>query len=109
MQARHDPSSVNYAHLEGLIAETRRRVATAIRRAQRPPTSAECGHRGPTRFPVLAASGSGRRPGRCGGCGTRAHPNRAYDEAVTATPDFIERELLVTRGWDPVYRKRPRH
>ena len=26
---------------------------------------------------------------------------RAHDEAVTATLDFIERELLETRGWDP--------
>ena len=33
---------------------------------------------------------------------------RAHDEAVTATLDFIERELLETRGWDPVTRKRPR-
>ncbi|MCY4608189.1 MAG: relaxase domain-containing protein, partial [bacterium] len=33
---------------------------------------------------------------------------RAHDEAVTATLDFIERELLQTRGWDPATRKRPR-
>ncbi len=33
---------------------------------------------------------------------------RAHDEAVTATLDFIERELLETRGWDPATRKRPR-
>ena len=33
---------------------------------------------------------------------------RAHDEAVTATLDFIERELLETRGWDPVTRRRPR-
>ena len=33
---------------------------------------------------------------------------RAHDEAVTATLDFIERELLETRGWDPATGKRPR-
>ncbi|MDE0417755.1 MAG: relaxase domain-containing protein [bacterium] len=33
---------------------------------------------------------------------------RAHDEAVTATLDFIESELLETRGWDPVTRRRPR-
>ncbi len=33
---------------------------------------------------------------------------RAHDEAVTATLDFIESELLETRGWDPATRKRPR-
>ncbi len=33
---------------------------------------------------------------------------RAHDEAVTATLDFIENELLETRGWDPATRKRPR-
>ena len=33
---------------------------------------------------------------------------RAHDEAVTATLDFIERELLQTRGWDPATRRRPR-
>ena len=33
---------------------------------------------------------------------------RAHDKAVTATLDFIERELLETRGWDPATRKRPR-
>ncbi|MCY4608619.1 MAG: relaxase domain-containing protein, partial [bacterium] len=33
---------------------------------------------------------------------------RAHDEAVTSTLDFIERELLETRGWDPATRKRPR-
>ncbi len=33
---------------------------------------------------------------------------RAHDEAVTSTLDFIERELLQTRGWDPASRKRPR-
>ena len=33
---------------------------------------------------------------------------RAHDEAVTATLDFIERELLETRGWDPATRRRPR-
>ena len=33
---------------------------------------------------------------------------RAHDEAVTSTLDFIERELLETRGWDPTTRKRPR-
>ncbi len=33
---------------------------------------------------------------------------RAHDEAVKATLDFIEDELLQTRGWDPATRKRPR-
>ncbi|MDE0047716.1 MAG: relaxase domain-containing protein, partial [bacterium] len=33
---------------------------------------------------------------------------RAHDEAVTATLDFIENELLETRGWDPATRRRPR-
>ncbi len=33
---------------------------------------------------------------------------RAHDEAVTATLDFIESELLETRGWDPATRRRPR-
>ena len=33
---------------------------------------------------------------------------RAHDETVTATLDFIESELLETRGWDPATRKRPR-
>ncbi len=33
---------------------------------------------------------------------------RAHDEAVKATLDFIENELLETRGWDPATRKRPR-
>ena len=33
---------------------------------------------------------------------------RAHDEAVTSTLDFIESELLETRGWDPATRKRPR-
>ena len=33
---------------------------------------------------------------------------RAHDEAVKATLDFIENELLETRGWDPISRKRPR-
>ena len=34
---------------------------------------------------------------------------RAHDEAVTATLDFIENELLETRGWDPATRRRPPH
>ncbi|MDE0419151.1 MAG: relaxase domain-containing protein, partial [bacterium] len=33
---------------------------------------------------------------------------RAHDEAVKSTLDFIENELLDTRGWDPVTRRRPR-
>ena len=33
---------------------------------------------------------------------------RAHDEAVRATLDWIERDLLQTRGWDPVTRRRPR-
>ncbi|MDE0242711.1 MAG: relaxase domain-containing protein, partial [bacterium] len=33
---------------------------------------------------------------------------RAHDEAVKATLDFIETELLEIRGWDPVTRRRPR-
>ena len=33
---------------------------------------------------------------------------RAHDEAVQSTLDFIENELLQTRGWDPVTRRRPR-
>ena len=33
---------------------------------------------------------------------------RAHDEAVKATLDFIENELLQTRGWDPATRRRPR-
>ena len=33
---------------------------------------------------------------------------RAHDEAVTATLDFIENELLETRGWHPATRRRPR-
>ena len=33
---------------------------------------------------------------------------RAHDEAVRTTLDWIERDLLQTRGWDPVIRRRPR-
>ena len=33
---------------------------------------------------------------------------RAHDEAVRATLDFVEAELLQTRGWDPASRRRPR-
>ena len=33
---------------------------------------------------------------------------RAHDEAVRATLDWIERDLLQTRGWDSVTRRRPR-
>ena len=33
---------------------------------------------------------------------------RAHDEAVRATLDWIEEELLETRGWDPQTRRRPR-
>ncbi len=33
---------------------------------------------------------------------------RAHDEAVRATLDWIEAELLETRGWDPETRRRPR-
>ena len=33
---------------------------------------------------------------------------RAHDEAVRATLDWLEAELLETRGWDPVTRRRPR-
>ncbi len=33
---------------------------------------------------------------------------QAHDEAVKATLDFIENELLQTRGWDPATRRRPR-
>ena len=33
---------------------------------------------------------------------------RAHDEAVRATLDFVEAELLQTRGWDPARRRRPR-
>ena len=33
---------------------------------------------------------------------------RAHDEAVRATLDFVEAELLETRGWDPATRRRPR-
>ena len=33
---------------------------------------------------------------------------RAHDEAVRATLDFAEAELLQTRGWDPARRRRPR-
>ena len=32
---------------------------------------------------------------------------RAHDEAVKATLDFIENELLETRNWDPATRRRP--
>ena len=33
---------------------------------------------------------------------------RAHDEAVRATLDWAEAELLETRGWDPATRRRPR-
>ena len=33
---------------------------------------------------------------------------RAHDEAVRATLDWIEEELLETRGWNPETRRRPR-
>ncbi len=33
---------------------------------------------------------------------------RAHDEVVRATLDFVEAELLQTRGWDPATRRRPR-
>ena len=33
---------------------------------------------------------------------------RAHDEAVRATLEWVEAELLYTRGWDPVTRRRPR-
>ena len=33
---------------------------------------------------------------------------RAHDEAVRATLDWVEAELLETRGWDPATRQRPR-
>ncbi len=33
---------------------------------------------------------------------------RAHDDAVRATLDWIERDLLQTRGWDPITRQRPR-
>ena len=33
---------------------------------------------------------------------------RAHDEAVRATLNFVEAELLQTRGWDPATRRRPR-
>ncbi len=33
---------------------------------------------------------------------------RAHDEAVRATLDWVEVELLETRGWDPATRRRPR-
>ena len=33
---------------------------------------------------------------------------RAHDQAVYETLDWIEKELLETRGWDPATRKRPR-
>ena len=33
---------------------------------------------------------------------------RAHDEAVRATLDWIEADLLETRGWDPSTRRRPR-
>ena len=45
---------------------------------------------------------------------TRRHPHgdrgvvHAHDEAVRATLDWIEKNLLETRGWDPATRKRPR-
>ncbi len=45
---------------------------------------------------------------------TRRHPHgdrgvmHAHDEAVRATLDWIEGNLLETRGWDPATRKRPR-
>ena len=33
---------------------------------------------------------------------------RAHDDAVRATLDWIERDLLQTRGGDPITRRRPR-
>ena len=33
---------------------------------------------------------------------------RAHDEAVRVTLDWVEAELLETRGWDPATRRRPR-
>ena len=33
---------------------------------------------------------------------------RAHDEAVRTTLDWVEAELLQTRGWDPATRRRPR-
>ena len=33
---------------------------------------------------------------------------RAHDEAVRTTLDWVEAELLETRGWDPATRRRPR-
>ena len=33
---------------------------------------------------------------------------RAHDEAVRETLDWVEAELLQTRGWDPATRRRPR-
>ena len=45
---------------------------------------------------------------------TKRHPHgdrgvmHAHDEAVKATLDWIEENLLETRGWDPATRKRPR-
>ncbi len=45
---------------------------------------------------------------------TKRHPHgdrgvvHAHDEAVKATLDWIEGNLLETRGWDPATRKRPR-
>ena len=33
---------------------------------------------------------------------------RAHDEAVRATLDWIDRDLLQTRGWDPATKRRPR-
>ena len=33
---------------------------------------------------------------------------RAHDEAVRATLQFVETDLLQTRGWDPATRRRPR-
>ena len=33
---------------------------------------------------------------------------RAHDEAVRTTLDWIERDLLQTRGWDPATKRRPR-
>ncbi|MCE2519850.1 MAG: relaxase domain-containing protein, partial [Alphaproteobacteria bacterium] len=33
---------------------------------------------------------------------------RAHDESVRATLDWIDRDLLQTRGWDPATKRRPR-
>ena len=33
---------------------------------------------------------------------------RAHDDAVRATLEWIDRDLLQTRGWDPITRQRPR-